>query len=41
MKSYEFVEMFKEKNHLPSDYKAAQVLQISRSAMSNYKNGRP
>lgn len=41
MKSYQFIEMFKEKNHLPSDYVAAKELSISRAAMSNYKNGRP
>jgi len=41
MKSYEFIEMFKEKNELPSDYSAAKSLGVSRAAMSNYKNGRP
>lgn len=41
MKSYDFIEMYKEKNNLPSDYKASQKLGISRQAISNYKNGRP
>lgn len=41
MKSYDFVQMYKEKNNLPSDYQAAKALNITRGAMSNYKHGRP
>lgn len=41
MKSYSYVEMYKEKKGLGSDYKASIELGISRAAMSNYKNGRP
>ena len=41
MRSYDYLEMFKEKNNLRSDYMVAGALHISRQAMSNYKNGRP
>lgn len=41
MKSYDYVEMYKVKNNLSSDYMVAGNLQVTRQAMSNYKNGRP
>lgn len=41
MRSYDYLEMYKEKNNLRSDYMVAGALHISRQAMSNYKNGRP
>lgn len=41
MKSFEFIEMFKQKNHLGSDYMAAKALGVTRQSISHYKNGRP
>jgi len=41
MRSYDFIKMYKEKNNLPSDYKTAQMLGITRQSISLYKHGRP
>ena len=41
MRSYDFVEMYKENKHLPSDYRAAKELGVSRAMISLFKGGRP
>ncbi len=41
MRSYNFIEMYKEKNNLPSDYRASKELGVTRASISLYKNGRP
>lgn len=41
MRSYEFIEMYKEKNNLGSDYRVSKELGVTRQSISLYKNGRP
>ncbi|WP_297811148.1 hypothetical protein [uncultured Methylophaga sp.] len=40
MRSYDLITMFKQRNGLKSDYKAAQALNISRAEVSLCKSGR-
>lgn len=39
MKSHEYIDAVKARLNLPSDYAAAKALGITRSAVSNYRNG--
>jgi predicted transcriptional regulator len=40
MTPYQWILKIKEKHGLDSDYKAAQLLGVTRGALSNYKVGR-
>lgn len=40
MRSYDLIGMFKQRNGLTSDYKAAEALNISRAEISLCKSGR-
>jgi len=41
MKASEWIDRFKAKRQIDSDYRAAKVLGLSRNAISNYRNGTP
>lgn len=40
MKTYEYLDLVREKLHLPSDYALQKPLGISKTQLSNYRNGR-
>lgn len=41
MRSYDLIDMYKQRNGLTSDYRAAEALKISRAEISLVKSGRP
>lgn len=40
MRTPEYLDLLREKLHLPSDYALQKPLNVSKSAVSNYRNGR-
>ncbi len=40
MKTPEYLDLLREKLHLPSDYSLQKPLEVSKTAVSNYRNGK-